>query len=180
MWPWLTKALKGVGSAILGGIGSGLARRTETQLAGSKAAGDYAGTGGGAGVAAQTQYTYGTQQESSQGQSQAFQTARDAKFQTSQQGFASSEAAKQRQHEMNMLTTEYALRNAPLSTDGDSSNGQIGPLVPVGPGFDQMNRQSRSVQGFKKHYRRPLPRVPAGGITDVGTTRQGRHYGSSW
>lgn len=160
--------LGGIGSAIAGGVGSGLSRRAETFLAGDRAKGDYAGTGGAAGAQAQSIYATGTQQAASQGQSQAFSGAQNARFQSSQQAFSATESAKQRAHEMNMLQTEM------------SSNAQAGVgQSPFHAGAESMASQSPFIQeikasAYKRKTARQSPRL------DIGLTQQGRHYGSTW
>lgn len=128
MWPWLIKAGKTIGSAVIGGIGAGLSRRAETQIAGSKAAQDYAGSGGASGISAAQTYTYGTQQASSQGQSEAFQAGQSASHQSRAERFSSDESAKQRAHEMMMLQTELGARNG-QSDAGQDTPGQFSRFV---------------------------------------------------
>lgn len=126
IWPWVIPLIKSIGGAAAAGLASGVGRRVERVAAGAKASTDYPGG------QAPAQYlagaTYGTQQQASQGQSEAFQSSEAAAsrqgigasqnaLQSAQHRFQSAEGDKQRLHEKSMLGME-------LSSQGQST-GQI-------------------------------------------------------
>lgn len=163
MWPAIWTGIKGLGAALLGGIGSGLARRAETQIGGPKAGADYAGSGGQSGIAAQQSYTYGTQQASSQGQAEAFQQAQN-RSQTQaysseadkSRTFAAGQSEAQRKHERQQLLTEmYLGRN--MSAQGDTSNGQVPLFNDLNRGLTSTGRYLGIPQQNPRQYGQPLP-----------------------
>lgn len=152
---------KGLSSSFAGGLQSGLSKRVEAQVAGDK--GRFAS---GAGyqlpltIAAQEslQGAAATQQSESQGQYLALQE----KMALDRMAWQSEENAKDR-----------ALALA-LSRNGDTANGHTGPLTPLRTYAKKLDTDL--VEFYRRRhakYRDVKPKY-------IGTTTDGRHYGSNW
>ncbi len=164
----LGKILGGAGKAILGGAFTGLGKRSDRLFAGHEAAYSNATP---AGYLQSESQRYGRELQSNQIASQG-------------QGIASQIALGHKQIESTERQTaarlgfEYYRLDKMLSSDGDPANGQHPEGNMWQQGAATMYNQSPSVNWLTR--RAPLPRVPRGGIKDIGVTRHGRHYGTNW
>lgn len=161
-----------VKSGIVGGIRSGLSKRIDAQLAGSK--GGLYGTPAGA-----LQYADHAQQ----GEWMAANHTQQAESQGQWLGFQADQAALNRAHQSQENARDRAL-TLMLYGNGQRSDGQMpGEPVPGSysgsyggeiPWYFQKS-QDRLKQRRSRWYRKGAPHTG-----DIGTTWTGRHYGSTW
>lgn len=156
---------------------TGLENRISADVGGAKAA-LYGNPGGGYANASRIGSEYATSQAGSQGQYLSFQAAENAKNR-----LAAIDAEERRlKHDK---TQRFLDRRHERAMYRLAANGQPAgetPVDPVDAGLTQIYEQSPTAQWFGKQWhgfknRRVPPAVPR---SDIGVTRDGRHYGSTW
>lgn len=156
---------------------TGLENRIAANVGGAKAA-LYGNPGGGFANAADLATQYATSQSGSQGQYLSFQAAENAKNRLA--ASAAEDARLAHDRTQRFLDRRHERAMFRLSANGQPA-GET-PIDPVDAGLTQIYNQSPTAQWFGKQWNqyknRPLPKaVPR---SDIGVTRDGRHYGSTW